>query len=61
VNVICKVKRGTYAVAEKTVWKFTISPTFTTLQHQLILWMKKEMHKDICELRVPLRVWVLWV
>lgn len=60
-NIVFNVKRGTYAVAEKTRWKFTFSPICTTLQHQLILWMKKEMHKVVCTLRVPVRVWVLWV
>jgi hypothetical protein len=60
-NIVCNVKRGTNDVAEKTRWKFPFSPINTTIQYQLILWMKKEMHKVVCALRVPVRVWVLWV
>lgn len=60
-NIVCNVKRGTNAVAEKARWKFTFSPICKTLQHEFILWIKNKIHNVFCALRVPVRVWMFWV
>jgi hypothetical protein len=54
-DIICKVKGGTILCIGKER-EITSSPICSTPQHQVALWTKKEMHQNLCALRVTVRV-----